>query len=141
MSTKIEYEDGSVYFEPEPSETEDLEYVYLLCDDNENGGYYPYRFFNRMCNGLIKAPFSKLQFMNNDEIVSTLEGYELDAEKFWMAVLFIYDWAENQFVKCVDIKSRSHGMLLRELLGKLGDDMGDDSDSQGAQELGRTPDD
>lgn len=32
-----------------------------------------------MCNGLIKAPFSKLQFMNNDEIVSTLEGYELDA--------------------------------------------------------------
>lgn len=27
MSTKIEYEDGSVYFEPEPSETEDLEYV------------------------------------------------------------------------------------------------------------------
>ena len=49
----------------------------------------------------------------------------MDAEKFWMAVLFIYDWAENQFVKCVDIKSRSHGMLLRELLGKLGDDMGD----------------
>ncbi len=63
MSTKIEYEDGSVYFEPEPSETEDLEYVYLLCDDYENGGYYPYRFFNRMCNGLIKAPFSKLQFI------------------------------------------------------------------------------
>lgn len=125
MSTKIEYEDDSVYFEPEPSETENLEYVYLLCDDYENGGYYPYRFFNRMCNGLIKAPFSKLQFMNNDEIVSTLEGYELDAEKFWLAVLFIYDWAENQFVKCVDIKSRSHGMLLRELLGRLGDDMGD----------------
>lgn len=74
MSTKIEYEDGSVYFEPEPSETENLEYVYLLCDDYENGGHYPYRFFNRMCNGLIKAPFSKLQFMNNDEIVSTLEG-------------------------------------------------------------------
>lgn len=44
MSTKIEYEDGSVYFEPEPSETENLEYVYLLCDDYENGGYYPYRF-------------------------------------------------------------------------------------------------
>ena len=39
MSTKIEYEDGSVYFEPEPSETEDLEYVYLLCDDYENGGH------------------------------------------------------------------------------------------------------
>ena len=38
MSTKIECEDGSAYFEPEPSETEDLEYVDLLCDDYENGG-------------------------------------------------------------------------------------------------------
>ena len=77
MSTKIEYEDGSVYFEPEPSETEDLEYVYLLCDDYENGGHYPYRFFNRMCNGLIKAPFSKLQFMNNDEIVVHFGGVRI----------------------------------------------------------------
>lgn len=58
MSMKIECEDGSVYFEPEPSEIEDLEYVYLLCDYYENGGCYPDRFFNRMCNGLIKAPFS-----------------------------------------------------------------------------------
>lgn len=125
MSMKIECEDGSAYFDPEPSETEDLEYVYLLCDDYENGGCYPDRFFNRMCNGLVKAPFSKLQFMDNDEIVSTLEGYKLDVEKFWMAVLFIYDWAENQFVKCVDIKSHSYGLLLQDLLGRLGDDMSD----------------
>ena len=120
MSTKIEYEDGSVYFEPEPSETEDLEYVYLLCDDYENGGYYPYRFFNRMCNGLIKAPFSRLQFMNNDEIVSTLEGYELDAEKFWMAVLLGDDMGDVMIQirkgrKNLDV----HPMIKRDVIDAL----------------------
>ena len=112
MSTKIEYEDGSVYFEPEPSETEDLEYVYLLCDDYENGGYYPYRFFNRMCNGLIKAPFSKLQFMNNDEIVSTLEGYELDVEKFWFALLYIYDITMDFGINAADASKTDYDILV-----------------------------
>lgn len=125
MSKKIELEDGSVYFDPEPNEMEDMEYVYLLCDDYPNGEHYPARFFDRVCREVIKAPFNKAQYMDNDEIISTLNGYELDSEKFWLALLFIYDWTEEQFIKCVDIKQHSHGMLLRELLGRLGDDMHD----------------
>ena len=97
VSTRIEYEDGVVYFDPEPSEMEQMEYVCLLSDDYENGGCYPFR----------------------------SSGLRFDTEKFWMAVLFVYDWAENQFVGCVDIKSHSHGLLLQDLLAKLGDDTSD----------------
>ena len=78
-----------------------------------------------MWNGRIKAPCSKLKCVEKEEVVSTLEEYKLDVEKFWLAVLFIYDWDENQFVKCVDIKSHSYGLLLQDLLGRLGDDMSD----------------
>ncbi len=125
VSTRIEYEDGVVYFDPEPSEMEQMEYVCLLSDDYENGGCYPYRFFDRLCKGAIAAPFHKERFLGDVDITATLEGFGLDTEKFWMAVLFVYDWAENQFVGCVDIKSHSHGLLLQDLLAKLGDDTSD----------------
>lgn len=125
MILKREYEDGSVYYEPDSSEMENLEYVFKLCDDYLNGHYYPYRFFNRMCCGQIKPPFNKEQFLDNEDIVPTLEGYKLDLEKFWLVMLFIYDWTESQFAKCLDVKSHSHGALLRELLDKLGDQTSD----------------
>lgn len=53
VSTRIEYEDGVVYFDPEPSEMEQMEYVCLLSDGYENGDCYPYRFFDRLCKGAI----------------------------------------------------------------------------------------
>lgn len=105
MSIKIELESGEVYYDPEPSEIEAMEYIYLLCDEYPNGEHYPDRFFDRMCKGLIKAPFNKVQFAGNDEIIPTIEGFGLDLEKFWLVLLFIYDWSEQQFLRCMPVTS------------------------------------
>lgn len=103
------------------SQRELCEYIFDLTEE-PGMELYPHRFWYRYGAGKIDAPFSKESFMENREIVDTLKGYGIDLEKFWCVLLFIYDWTECQFSKCLDMVSHSHGMLLEELLAKLGGD-------------------
>lgn len=48
----------------------------------------------------IKLPFTYKQYSDNEEIQATLKGYEIDKEKFWYAILFIYDITQE---KCVNV--------------------------------------
>ena len=84
---------------PQNWSDEAMEYANRLADrinvgwDGEN--YCPsdwsLRFLVRLNKGLVKAPFTYEAFRDNDDIMATLVGYGLDAEKFWYALLFIYD--------------------------------------------------
>ena len=127
MSVVSQLFNGEIFYDPETDEVENMEYIFLLCDElyNDNGVHYPYRFFNRQCKGLIKEPFDKDKFLTKYVIVPTLQGFGIDLEKFWWVLLFIYDWTEQTFTNCLDIKSHSYGMLLRDLLDKLGDNWSD----------------
>jgi hypothetical protein len=48
----------------------------------------------------IKPPFTYRQFIDNEDIIATLEGYEIDPESFWLAILFVYDITQE---KCVNV--------------------------------------
>ena len=84
---------------PQNWSDEAMDYANRLADrinvgwDGEN--YCPsdwsLRFLARLNKGLVKVPFTYEAFRDNDDIMATLEGYGLDAEKFWYALLFIYD--------------------------------------------------
>ena len=117
--------DGWALYDPDDSELEHLEYAFWACDEWETGLHFPYRFFNRWCKDEIKPPFSRDEFENSDEIIATLKGFNLDIEKFWWVLLFIYDWTETTFKDCLDVTSHSYGIMLRELLDILGENWSD----------------
>lgn len=87
-------------------------YVHRVADEimpefymEEDGEYYqmpsnaPDVFRKRLARGKVNLPFTYQQFIHNEEIVATLEGYELDIETFWYAVMFIYDITQE---KCIN---------------------------------------
>lgn len=45
---------------------------------------------------LSKFPFTKEQFLENKPVVRSLEALGIDIEKFWMALLFVYNLTQNQ---------------------------------------------
>lgn len=87
------------YTIPQNWNDEAMEYVNRLTDKINVGwdgedyclSDWNLRFLSRMNRGVIKPPFTYEAFKDNKEIIATLEGYELDVEKFWVALLYIYD--------------------------------------------------
>ena len=75
-------------------------------DIEEDGSYFYYLsdahrvFLNR--KDKIKFPFTYKDYIRNEDIIDTLKGYEIDIEKFWLAILFIYDITQE---KCVNVLS------------------------------------
>lgn len=45
---------------------------------------------------MSKFPFAKEQFLENKPVVRSLEALGIDIEKFWMALLFVYNLTQNQ---------------------------------------------
>jgi hypothetical protein len=50
----------------------------------------------------IKFPFTYKDYIKDKDIIRTLEGYGVDIEQFWHAILFIYDITQE---KCVNVLS------------------------------------
>ena len=36
-------------------------------------------------------------FLQETDIIATIKGFGLDVNKFWWAVLFVYDWSNETF--------------------------------------------
>ena len=70
------------------------------------------RFLSRMNNGSINPPFKNETFLDNEDIIATLEGYELDVEKFWFALLFIYDVTMDFGINAADVSKTDYDVLL-----------------------------
>lgn len=89
----------------------EFNYVILLaaqtnfCYDEDGnmelGMWAPY-FYNRLQHGKVKPPFTWEAFCDNTDVINTLEGYDLDIEKFWLVLLFIYDLTIDQTINVAD---------------------------------------
>lgn len=105
---------------PQNWSDEAMDYANRLADrinvgwDGEN--YCPsdwsLRFLNRLNKKLVKTPFTYEAFMNNNDIIATLEGYGLDSERFWYVLLFIYDITMDFGFNAADVRKTDYEILL-----------------------------
>ena len=70
------------------------------------------RFISRMNREVIKPPFTYEAFKDNKDIIATLEGYELDVEKFWFALLYIYDITMDFGINAADASKTDYDILV-----------------------------
>lgn len=70
------------------------------------------RFYSRLNSGAIKHPFKYEAFLDNEDIIATLKGYELDVEKFWFALLFIYDITCDFGINAADASKTDYDVLV-----------------------------
>ena len=70
------------------------------------------RFLSRMNREVIKPPFTYQAFLDNKDIIATLEGYELDVEKFWFALLYIYDITMDFGINAADASKTDYDILV-----------------------------
>ena len=100
---------GFVFYEADEQEEKEFEYVYAITDSwnymgDEVIDTFPRRFWDRVCQEKIKAPFTKEMLLQETDIIATIKGFGLDVNKFWWAVLFVYDWSIEKFTKCFWVK-------------------------------------
>lgn len=57
-------------------------------------------FINKYEDGQATFPFTYEAFLKNEDIIDTIEGFGLNVEQFWYAILFVY-WLTQ--VKCVNV--------------------------------------
>ena len=69
-------------------------------------------FLSRMQRGVIKLPFKYEAFLDNKDIIATLEGYGLDVEKSWFVLLFIYDLTMEFGINVADASKSDYDILV-----------------------------
>lgn len=106
------------YTTPQNCMDEEMKYALKLYDKLcwYNGTYFDngwlITFHNRLKNDTIKPPFKYEAFLDNKDIIATLEGYELDIEKFWFALLFIYDITLDFGINAADASKSDYDILV-----------------------------
>jgi len=68
-------------------------------------------FLNRKNAELIKPPFTYEAFKDNKDIIATLNGYNLDIDKFWYVLLFIYDVVMDYSINAADNSKSDYDVL------------------------------
>ena len=53
-------------------------------------------FVHQLEDGRLKSPFTKEQYLENAPIIRSLRAMGIDTEKFWMAILFVYDVVQER---------------------------------------------
>lgn len=105
-SLLMDENDKIVYWDFDPLRRELREYVDIACGcDEQTYGIRTPQFEYRYCTGKIKMPFAKSDYLANDDIIATVMGLGLDVEKFWFALVFIYDWTISKFHDCLSVKT------------------------------------
>lgn len=108
------------YTTPQNWNDEAMEYVNRLTDKINVGwdgedyclSDWNLRFLSRMNNDSIDPPFKYEAFLDNENIIATLEGYELDVEKFWFALLYIYDITMDFGINAADASKTDYDILV-----------------------------
>lgn len=119
--------DKIVHWDFDPMRRELREYVDIACGyDEQTYGIRTPQFEYRYCTGKIKMPFAKSDYLANDDIIATVMGLGLDVEKFWFALVFIYDYVETSFKNCGLVKPASLDKAVQNLFKELGEDFADD---------------
>ena len=108
------------YTIPQNWNDEAMEYVNKLTDKINVGwdgedyclSDWNLRFLSRMNREVIKPPFTYQAFLDNKDIIATLEGYELDVKKFWFALLYIYDITMDFGINAADASKTDYDLSL-----------------------------
>ena len=53
-------------------------------------------FVHQLEDGRLKCPFTKEQYLENAPIIRSLRAMGIDTEKFWIAMLFVYDVVQER---------------------------------------------
>ena len=61
-------------------------------------------FYDRYNAGKIAPKFAYEEYISNDTIQSLIKSLELDRDKFWLFILFLYDYCESMFYQGVTMK-------------------------------------
>ena len=126
-SLLMDENDKIVHWDFDPMRRELREYVDIACVcDEQTYGIRTPQFEYRYCTGKIKMPFAKSDYLANDDIIATVMGLGLDVEKFWFALVFIYDYVETSFKNCGLVKPASLNKAVQNLFKELGEDFTDD---------------
>lgn len=126
-SLLMDENDKIVHWDFDPMRRELREYVDIACGcDEQTYGIRMPQFEYRYCTGKIKMPFAKSDYLANDDIIATVMGLGLDVEKFWFALVFIYDYVETSFKNCGLVKPASLNKAVQNLFKELGEDFADD---------------
>ena len=126
-SLLMDENDKIVHWDFDPLCRELREYVDIACGcDEQTYGIRTPQFEYRYCTGKIKMPFAKSDYLANDDIIATVMGLGLDVEKFWFALVFIYDYVETSLKDCALIKPASLNKAVQELFKELGEDFTDE---------------
>ena len=105
-SLLMDENDKIVHWDFDPMRRELREYVDIACGcDEQTYGIRTPQFEYRYCTGKIKMPFAKSDYLANDDIIATVMGLGLDVEKFWFALVFIFDWTISKFHDCLSVKT------------------------------------
>lgn len=108
------------YTIPQNWNDEAMEYVNRLTDKINVGwdgedyclSDWNLQFLSRMNREVIKPPFTYQAYLDNWNITATLEGYELDVEKFWFALLYIYDITMDFGINAADASKTDYDILV-----------------------------
>lgn len=100
---------------------EAMEYVVQLAvninitvneDDTIAHSQWDQVFYDRKIAGLINPPFIYEDFKNNKDIIATLNGYNLDIDKFWYVLLFVYDIVLDYTINTADTSKSDYDVLV-----------------------------
>ncbi|WP_290508598.1 hypothetical protein [Alistipes sp.] len=106
------------YTIPQSVNDEAMEYVNKLHNKHcwfegehfDNGWHITY--LSRLAIDAIKPPFKYEAYLENKDIIGTLEKYELDVEKFWFVLLYIYDITKTFGINAADASKSDYDILV-----------------------------
>lgn len=68
-------------------------------------------FLQRLQDNKINPPFTYDDYCSNNDIIATIEGYGLNIEQFWFALLFIFDITMDFSSHAADISKADYEVL------------------------------
>lgn len=70
-------------------------------------------FGDRYNKDLIAEHFNYTGYMKHELIQQFIKGLDLDADKFWMLLLFVYDYSYHYYIKGIDMGESPNEQLLK----------------------------
>ena len=89
------------------------------CDDDNQWFSVCSDFWGRYMHDAIKQPFSKDDFLKNFRIIKSIKSFGLDVDKFWVLLLFIYDFVSCHLSKGNLIDESSEVVFSQKLIDQL----------------------
>lgn len=89
------------------------------CNDDNQWHSVCLDFWGRYMRGDIKQEFTKEDYLNNIKIIKSIKSFGLDVDKFWLLLLFIYDYVFCHLSKGLFVDESSEVVFSKKLIAQL----------------------